>query len=79
MQDWWRNGEGSAASMDGEDLSAAFALRFIVKTQVTSSVLHTSPPSPINSRTFSAHACLGVLLRASRLVRYTFGSQHQWH
>ena len=52
MQDWWRNGEGSAASMDGEDLSAAFALRFIVKTQVTSSVLHPSPPPPIFPQIF---------------------------
>lgn len=31
LQDWWRNGE--AASLVGEDVSAAFALRVIVRSQ----------------------------------------------
>ena len=32
LQDYWRHGDSSAASVDGEDLSSAFALRFIVKS-----------------------------------------------
>lgn len=32
LQDFWRHGEESTASMSGEDLSTAFSLRFIIKT-----------------------------------------------